>query len=147
MKREKVYSLIREYLTLRKKTEELQEQLGGLGDRYENFEGLRKKLENNLQEELGEVRRRFENAGNLLFGCRSKRFIGWVISCVVDLRSEYERSNHYDDLLSNLISVLRHFEEYETNRRKHIAMWLLHSYAERAVSYWSRQFKRKTVLV
>ena len=147
MKREKAHSLIREYLTLRKKKEELQEQLGGLGDRYENFEGLRKKLEYIIQEELGEVRSRLENAGNLLFVCRSKGFIGWVLYCVLDLRSEYERSNHYHDLLSNLISILRHFEENHTNRRKPIAVWLLHSYAERGISYCSRQFKRKTVLV
>jgi hypothetical protein len=147
MKREKAHSLIREYLTLRKKKEELQEQLGGLGDRYENFEGLRKKLENILQEELGEVRSRLENAGNLLFVCRSKGFIGWVLYCVLDLRSEYERSNHYHDLLSNLIGILIHFERYGMNRRKHIAVWLLHGYVERAVSYWTRQFKRKKVLV
>jgi hypothetical protein len=123
MKREKVKDLIREYLTLRKKAEKLQEELRGLRGRFENFGDLtlRKKTEMLVQEEIGELRRRFEKVGDLLYGYRSKTSIHSVISCVLDLGREYDKDKQYHDFLTNLISIVRHFEEYDADRRVRVS--------------------------
>jgi hypothetical protein len=132
MDRENVKNLVREYLALRKKTENLQEELSGLGDRFEKFGALAlsKKTEHRVQKELGDVKRRFERTGNLLYGRRSKSFIGSVLSCVVDLEGEYEKEEHYYDFLANLVSILTHFDQYDADRRKYTSQDLLRSYDE-----------------
>jgi len=41
-----------------------------------------------------------------------------VISCVVDLEGDYEKDPYYQTFLSDLISIVRHFEEFDADRRK-----------------------------
>ena len=65
------------------------------------------------------LRRSFEAVEGLLYGYRSRRFIRSVISCAVDLEGEYGKDTYYQDFLSHLISIVRHFEEFGADRRKY----------------------------
>jgi len=135
MKKEKVKNLIREYLELRKRIESLQEELRGLQkepreirNSFRKNSGLAALLdkEGSLLEELMGLRRRMERVEGFLFSYRSREFIRWVISCVLDLRPEYGKHEHYHNLLASLVSIVIHFEEYEEERKSYALRELLH---------------------
>jgi len=130
MKREKVKDLIRECLALMKRMENLEDELKGLRSRFDKYGSvaLRKKTEAVVQTELRAVRGRFKKTGGLLCGCRSREFIRFVVSCVLDLGEEYEKEECYQTFLSNLISILTHFDQYDADRRERPSIGLLHSY-------------------
>jgi hypothetical protein len=120
MKKEEIKDLIREYLTLKKKIDHLHEELRGVRNRFEKVGelALRNKADS-LYNELKGLRRRFEEIGGLLYGYRSRDFLRSVIFCVVDLEGEYGKDEYYHNFLTSLISILRHFEEYDADRRKY----------------------------
>ena len=138
MKKEKVTNLIREYLELRKRIESLQEELRGLQKELREIREIRNSFRKNsdlavlldkegsLLEELMGLRRRMERVEGSLFSCRSRDFIRWVISCVLDLRPEYGKDEHYHNLLTSLVSIVIHFEEYEEERKSYALRELLH---------------------
>ncbi len=105
MKKEEVKGLIREYMALRKRIENLQGELRTLEDRY-------------------------EEAGELLWGYRSKTFIQSVLGCLVDLEAEYDRDTHYHDFFASLLNVLENFHEFDADRRNYTPRDLLHLYDE-----------------
>jgi hypothetical protein len=104
MNREEVKGLIREYMTLRKRIENLQEELRALEDRY-------------------------DEAGELLWGYRSKTFIQSVLQCLVDME-EYDGDAQYDDFLASLRNILENFHEFDADRRSYTPKDLLHLYDE-----------------
>ena len=135
MKKEKVKNLIREYLELRKRVESLQEEIGGLQKELREIRssfGKNSDLavlldkEGSLLEELVGLRRRMERVEGFLFSYRSREFIRWVISCVLDLRPEYGNDEHYHNLLTSLVSIVIHFEEYKEERKSYALRELLH---------------------
>ena len=135
MKKEKVRNLIRECLELRKRIESLQEELRGLQKEPREIRNSFRKnsdlavlldKEGSLLEELMGLRRRMERDENFLFGYRSRDFIRSVISCVLDLRPEYGKDEHYHNLLTSLVSIVIHFEEYEEERKSYALRELLH---------------------
>jgi len=105
MKREAVKDLVKEHLTLRKMKESFQKELRRIEDRY-------------------------EEVGDLLYGYRSKSFIRSVLFCLDDLKGEYEKDEHYHDLLGSLIGIFTGFEEYDADRRNYTPRELLHLYDE-----------------
>ena len=121
MKKEEVNTLVREYLALKEQITRIQEELRAIRDRFIKTGDLAVLIskEGPLLEELMGVRRRFEGVEGLLYGYRSRRFIRSVISCVVELEGEYGKDTYYENLLSQLISVVRHFEEFDADRRKY----------------------------
>ena len=121
MKKEEVKNLARDYLALRKKIDHLQEELRAIRDSFAKTADLAVLInkEGPLLEELVGLRKRFEGVEGLLYGYRSKDFIRSVIFCVVDLEGEYEKDRHYQNFLAYLISILRHFEEFDADRRKY----------------------------
>ena len=121
MTKEDVHNLIREYLTLRKKMDHVQEGLKAIRDSFTKTGDLAVLInkEGPLVEELMGLRRSFEGIEGLLYSYRSERFIRSVISCAVDLEAEYEKDMHYQNFLSHLISIVRHFEEFDADRRKY----------------------------
>jgi hypothetical protein len=121
MKKEEVNNLVRDYLTLRKKIDHFQEELRGIRDSFTKTGDLAVLInkEGPLLEELLGIRSRFEGVEGLLYGYRSKDFIRSVIFCVADLESEYGKDEYYHNLLSSLISILRHFQEFDASRRKY----------------------------
>jgi hypothetical protein len=88
MKKEDLKRLIEEYLVLRKKIEKLQEEV--------------KKLE-----------ARHEEVGELLYGFRSKEFLRSELSFLVDLRAEYGKDRHFDDLFERILHCLRDYQHIE----------------------------------
>jgi predicted nucleic acid-binding Zn-ribbon protein len=104
MKKEEVKDLIREYMTLRKRIE-------------------------NLQDELRELEDRYEETGDLLWGYRSKTFIQSVIQCLVDME-ECNRDDQYDDLFASLTNIVENFQEFDADRRNYTPNDLLHLYDE-----------------
>ena len=121
MKKEEVNNLIREYLALKKNIDHIQGELRGIRDSFTKTVDLAVLInkEGPLLEELMRLRRSFEAVEGLLYGYRSRRFIRSVISCVVDLEEEYGKDRYYQNLLSHLISIVRHFEEFGADRRKY----------------------------
>jgi len=120
MKKEELNSLLREYLALKKQKDQLQEELRAIRDSFGKTADLAVLInsEGPLLEELMEIRRRFEGVEGLLYGYRSRDFIRSMISCVVDLEGEYNGDPYYHDFLTYLISIVRHFEEFDADRRK-----------------------------
>jgi len=121
MKKEEVNTLVREYLALKEQITRIQEELRAIRDRFIKTGDLAVLIskEGPLLEEFMGVKRRFEGVEGLLYGYRSRRFIRSVISCVVELEGEYGKDTYYENLLSQLISVVRHFEEFDADRRKY----------------------------
>jgi predicted nuclease with TOPRIM domain len=128
MKKEQVKDLVREYLALRKKIDLLHGELVEVRDRFGKVFDLAplRKSEDHLLEELRELRGHSERIEERLFACRPRGFIRSVISCVLDLGPEYGKDEYYHSLLTNLISIVIHFEEYEEARK---------SYASQDLSY------------
>jgi cell fate regulator YaaT (PSP1 superfamily) len=79
--------------------------------------GLVKKIWRSVLEELMGLRCRMERDENFLLSCRSRDFICSEISCVLDLSPEYGKDEHYHNLLTSLVSIVIHFEEYEEERK------------------------------
>ena len=121
MKKDEVDNLVREDLTLRKKIDHLQEELRGIRDSFTKTGDLAVLInkEGPLLKEVMGLRRSLEGVEGLLYSYRSKNFIRSVISCAVDLEGEYGKDTYYQDFLSHLISIVRHFEEFDADRRKY----------------------------
>jgi hypothetical protein len=121
MKKDEVDNLVREDLTLRKKIDHLQEELRGIRDSFTKTGDLAVLInkEGPLLKEVMGLRRSLEGVEGLLYSYRSKNFIRSVISCTVDLEGEYGKDTYYQDFLSHLISIVRHFEEFDADRRKY----------------------------
>jgi len=103
MKKEELRSLIEKHLVLRKRIEDLQRTRDKLEDRY-------------------------EEVGQLLYGFRSKKFLRSVLLYLKDLRREYGKDPHFDDLLYSISHTLRH-EDIE-ERKNYTPKELLHLYDE-----------------
>ena len=121
MKKEEVTALIREYLALKKRMDHLQGELRAIRDSFTKTGDLAVLInkEGPLLEQLMGLRSSFEGTEGLLYGYRSKEFIRSVIFCVADLEGEYGKNEHYQNLLSHLISIVRHFEEFDADRKKY----------------------------
>ena len=121
MRKEEVNNLIREYLALKKNIDHIQGELRGIRDSFTKTGDLAVLInkEGPLLEELMGLKRSFEGVEGLLYSYRSKHFIRSVISCAVDLEGEYGKDTYYQDFLSHLISIVRHFEEFDADRRKY----------------------------
>jgi hypothetical protein len=104
MEKEKLKDLIREYMTLRKRIE-------------------------NIQGELRELEDRYEEAGEFLWGYRSKTFIQCVLRCIVEME-EHDRDTHYDDFFASLLNILENFDEFDVDRRNYTPKDLLQLYDE-----------------
>jgi len=103
MKKEELRSLIEKHLVLRKRIEDLQRTRDKLEDRY-------------------------EEVGQLLYGFRSKKFLRSVLLYLKDLRREYGKDPHFDDLFYSISHTLRH-EDIE-ERKTYTPKELLHLYDE-----------------
>ena len=121
MRKEEVNNLIREYLALKKNIDHIQGELRGIRDSFTKTGDLAVLInkEGPLLKEVMGLRRSLEGVEGLLYSYRSKNFIRSVISCAVDLEAEYEKDMHYQNFLSHLISIVRHFEEFDADRRKY----------------------------
>lgn len=105
MKKEELKALIEEHLVLRKRRESHQEELKKLDDRY-------------------------NEVGELLYGFRSKQFLRSVLSFLVDLRAEYGKDQHFDDLFESVIHALKHHDHIE-ERKNFTPKHLLKLYDEK----------------
>jgi uncharacterized protein YihD (DUF1040 family) len=101
------------------------EELGGL---IEEHLVLRKRIEA-LQEELRKLNGRYDEVGELLYGFRSKEFLRSVLSYLLDLRGEYGKDQHFDDLVDSLIHALKDYEHIE-ERKNFTPKRLLYLYDE-----------------
>jgi hypothetical protein len=90
---------------------------------------LRKRLEN-LREELKKVEDRYEEVGELLYGFRSKEFLRLVLSYLLDLRGEYGKDQYFDDLVESVIHCLENHKHIE-ERKNFMPRHLLHIYDEK----------------
>ena len=104
MKKEELRSLIEKHLVLRKRLEDLQRTRDKLEDRY-------------------------EEVGQLLYGFRSKKFLRSVLLYLKDLRREYGKDPHFDDLVDSVIHSLRDHENME-QRKVYTPKHLWHLYEE-----------------
>ena len=127
MKKEEAKNLIREYLTLKKKTDEVQEKLRAIRISFGKTTDLALLIdkEATLLEELRGLRKGPEGVEGLLYSYRSIDFIRSVIRCTLDLEKEYGKDPYYQNFLSYLIGIVRHFEEFEADRRKYGNLILL----------------------
>jgi hypothetical protein len=105
MKKEDVRPLIEEHLVLRKKIKNLQEEL--------------KKLEN-----------RYEEVGELLYTFRSKEFLHSVLLYLLEHSGEYDKDEHFDDLVETFIQRLKE-DEHLGERKRFTPKHLLHLYDEK----------------
>ena len=103
MKKEALARLIKEHLVLRKRLEDLQRTRDKLEDRY-------------------------EEVGRLLYGFRSKKVLRSVLLYLKELRREYSKDPHFDDLFYSISHTLGH-EDIE-ERKKYTPKELLHLYDE-----------------
>jgi hypothetical protein len=104
MKKEELKRLIEEHLTLRKRMQ-------------------------SLREELNELESRYDEVGQLLYWCRSKEFLRSVLWYLQDLRNEYGKDPHFDDLVDSVIHSLKDYENIE-HRKVYTPKHLLHLYNE-----------------
>jgi hypothetical protein len=105
MKKEKLRDLIEEHLLSRKRIEDSQEELEKLEDRY-------------------------EEVGELLYGFRSKGFLQSVLAHLLDLRGEFGKDQHFDDLVESFIHCLKNYEHIE-ERKNFTPRHLLYLYDEK----------------
>lgn len=121
MKRKEVKELVRGYLALRVKIDILHGELGEVRDRFGKVVDLTplKRREVRLLDELRDLRRHSESIAERLFAYRSREFVRSVISCLLDLGPEYGRDEYYHNLLTSLVSIVIHFEEYEEERKRY----------------------------
>ena len=91
MKKEELRDLIEEHLILRKRMEDFREELN--------------KLEN-----------RYNEVGQLLYWCRSKEFLRAEVWYLQDLRKEFGKDPHFDDLVDSVIHSLKDYENTEQRK-------------------------------
>jgi uncharacterized protein YihD (DUF1040 family) len=91
MKKEELRNLVEEHLVLRKKMEELRDMLKKLEDRY-------------------------DEVGQLLYWCRSSEFLQAEIWYLQDLRKEYGKDPHFDDLVDSVIHSLKDHETIDQRK-------------------------------
>jgi hypothetical protein len=89
---------------------------------------LRKRMEN-LREELNKLEARYDEVGQLLYWCRSKEFLRSVLWYLQDLKEKYEKDPHFDDLVDSVIHSLKDYENIE-HRKVYTPKHLLHLYKE-----------------
>ena len=89
---------------------------------------LRKRMEN-LREELNKLEARYDEVGQLLYWCRSKEFLRSVLWYLQDLKEEYGQDPHFDDLVDSIIHSLKDYENIE-QRKVYTPKHLLHLYNE-----------------
>lgn len=106
MKKEEVKNLIREYLSVWKEQEV-------------------------LREELRELEERYETLGDLLYGYRSKSFIHSALHCLAEMSGEYEKDHHYIDFIASLATILKNFDEFDSDRRNYTPQDLQHLYDDK----------------
>ena len=121
MKKEDINNLIREYLTLRKQIDHLREELKVIRNDFAKTVdlGCAGRQGKPPPGRAAGLRRRFEGVEGLLYGYRSRDFIRSVIPCVLDLEGEYGKDKYYHNLLTSLISIVRHFDEFDADRKKY----------------------------
>jgi predicted nuclease with TOPRIM domain len=98
MTKEELKSLVEENLTLRKRMESLREDLSKLESRY-------------------------EEVGQPLYWCRSREFLRSLLWYPQDLRKEYGKDPHFDDLVDTVIHSLKdheHIEQRQIYTPKHL---------------------------
>jgi Zn-finger domain-containing protein len=91
MKKEELKHLIKEHLVLRKNMEVLRDMLKKLEDRY-------------------------DEVGQLLYSCRSREFLRAEIWYLQDLRKEYGKDPHFDDLVDSVIHSLKDHENIDQRK-------------------------------
>ena len=89
---------------------------------------LRKRMES-LREELSKLESRYDEVGQLLYWCRSKEFLRSVLWYLQDLKEEYGKDPHFDDLVDSVIHSLKDYETIE-QRKVYTPKHLLHLYEE-----------------
>jgi len=77
---------------------------------------LRKQMED-LREELKELETRYAEVGQLLYWCRSKEFLHSLVLYLQEIKGEYGKDQHFDDLVNSVIHSLKGSENSE--QRKH----------------------------
>jgi hypothetical protein len=105
MRKEELKRLIEEHLVLRKRIESLREEIKKLEDRYDE----------NLE---------------LIYVFRSKEFLCSLLLYFTELKGEYGKDQHFDDLLHSVIHSLKQHEEIE-QRKVYTPKHLLHLYDEK----------------
>ena len=105
MRKEELKRLIEEHLVLRKRIESLREEIKKLEDRYDE----------NLE---------------LIYVFRSKEFLRSLLLYFTELKGEYGKDQHFDDLLHSVIHSLKQHEEIE-QRKVYTPKHLLHLYDEK----------------
>lgn len=88
---------------------------------------LRKRMEN-LRKELNELEARYDEVGRLLYWFRSEKFVRSVLWYLQDLKEEYGKDQHFDDLIHSIIHSLKH-EDIE-ERKNYTPKDLLYLYDE-----------------
>jgi hypothetical protein len=105
MKKEELKRLIAEHLVLRKQIESLREEIKKLEDRYDE----------NLE---------------LIYVFRSKEFLRSLLWYLHDIKEEYIKDPHFDDLVHSVIHSLKDHENIE-QRKSYTPTHLLHLYKEK----------------
>ena len=105
MKKEELKNLIEEHLVIRKRMEDLREELSKLESRY-------------------------DEVGQLLYWCRSKEFLRSVLWYLQDLKEGYGKDPHFDDLVDSVIHSLKDHENIE-QRKNYTPKHLLYLYDEK----------------
>jgi hypothetical protein len=83
----------------------------------------------NLREERNKLEARYDEVGQLLYWCRSKEFLRSVLWYLQDLKEEYGKDPHFDDLVESVIHSLKDYENIE-ERKRYTPRKLLHLYKE-----------------
>jgi hypothetical protein len=91
MKKEDLKNLIEEHLALRKRMENLREELKKVEDRYDE----------NLE---------------LIYLFRSKKFLHSVLLCLKELKGEYGKDQHFVDLVYSFINVSKDYKQIEQRK-------------------------------
>ena len=91
MRKEELKSLVEEHLTLRRRMESLREDLNRLESRY-------------------------DEVGQLLYWCRSTEFLRAEIWYLQDLRKEFGKDPHFDDLVDSVIHSLKDHETIDQRK-------------------------------
>ena len=90
---------------------------------------LRKRMEN-LREEVNRLEARYDEVGQLRYWCRSKEFLRSVLWYLQDLKKEYGKNPHFDDLVDSVIHSLKESENIG-QRKNYTPKHLLHLYDEK----------------
>jgi len=90
---------------------------------------LRKRMEN-LREELKKLEGRYDEVGQLLYWCRSTEFLRSVLWYLQDLKEEYGKDPYFDDLVYSVIHSLKDHEPIE-QRKNYTPRHLLHLFDEK----------------